>query len=190
MKCRQCSDDLTAYIDGELPAPMAEQIKDHLKECPPCESEYRDLREAGVFIESHAADVEPVPELWNNLRSRIAEMPPPTNSSGFFRFLVMNRWVAATATVAATVVLALGIWGYMRYQDSQRELQSYMNHYLEQRSLMEQIHSQQLHRASYNPGGDGEREDIVVDNPFAVAGNPFAGTRPVSLDNPFQTEAR
>jgi anti-sigma factor RsiW len=190
MNCRQCSDDLTAYIDGELPDQMAEQIKVHLKECPPCDSEYRDLREAGVFIESHAGDVAPVPELWNNLRSRIAEMPPPTNSSGFFRFLVMNRWVAATATVGATVVLAIGIWSYMRYQDSQQELQSYMNQYLEQRSLMEQIHSQQIRRANYSPATIADREDIIVDNPFAVTGNPFAGMRPVSLDNPFQTEAR
>jgi hypothetical protein len=183
MDCRKCSHELTAYLDGELPVNVAERMRQHLEECPPCHAELRDLKDAAVFVEAHVREVEPVPELWNNLRSRIADMPAPAGNSGFFHFMIMNRWAAAVATLAATVVLAFGLWGYMQYQASEKEFESYMSEYLLMRTVAERLHSVQLRQAKH----------IVADGRMAglrPAENPFVELRPASLTNPFMSEER
>ncbi|MGA2261721.1 MAG: zf-HC2 domain-containing protein [Acidobacteriota bacterium] len=183
MDCQQCSDNLTAYIDGELVDPDAEQMRRHLEKCPPCNTEFQDLRDSATFVVLHAQALEPVPEIWNNLRSRIVEMPAPTGSFGFFRLLVVNRWATAAATLAATVVLALGLWGYMRYQQSQSEIESYMNDYVQRRNISEQLHTLQLMEA-LKKSSDAEATGL------GSMENPFAEIRPVSYSNPFRAEQK
>jgi hypothetical protein len=183
MDCRLCSEELTAYLDGELPRPAAERIRRHLEECPPCQDELQALRGAAAFVESHARDVEPVPEIWNNLRARIAAMPAPAGRSGFFQFLVVNRWAAMAATLAATAVLALGLWGYLAHQASQRALESYMNDYLVMRSVTERLHAVEARQWRHLRSEAG-----VAWTP--VSENPFVDQRPVTLANPFVSEVR
>ncbi|MBZ5500274.1 MAG: zf-HC2 domain-containing protein [Acidobacteriia bacterium] len=183
MDCRQCNDDLTAYIDGELADSTADEMSRHLEKCRPCHDEYQDLRDSAVFVVSHTQELEPVPEIWNNLRSRIAEMPAPADAFGFFRFLVVNRWAAATATLAATLILALGLWGYMQYQQSQNELETYMNDYIQMRTITERLHTLQLMEADNTP------PSVETAAPGSVE-NPFADIRPVSYSNPFRSEER
>jgi negative regulator of sigma E activity len=183
MDCRECRDDLTAYLDGEIPDSVAEQMRRHLEECRPCHAEYRDLRDSASFVELHAGEIEPAPEMWNNLRARIAEMPAPTGSFGIFRLLVMNRWAAATVTLAAMVVLAFGLWGYMQHQQSERELESYMNEYIEMRTIMERLHNLQMTEAQGDPA-------VIESIGSSQMENPFASIRPVSFDNPFRAEGK
>jgi negative regulator of sigma E activity len=183
MDCRQCSDDLTAYLDGELPDSVAERMRRHLEECRPCQAEYKNLRDSASLIELHAKQIEPAPEIWNNLRARIEEMPAPTGSFGFFRFLVINRWAAATVTLAAMVLLAFGLWGYIQYQQSERELESYMSEYIEMRTIMERLHSLQMMEAQGNPS-------VIEAIGSSQTENPFANIRPVSFDTPFRTEEK
>ncbi len=180
MECPECCDNLTAYLDGELADSLVERMKRHLEECEACHAEFRDLRESSDFIVRNARALEPVPEIWNNLRSRIAEMPPPGGSFGFFRFLVLNRWKAAVATIAATVVLAVGLWGYLQYQQSQRELASYMSEYIQKRAIQESMHDLRSNGATGNPSS------VLQGYPD----NPFVNVRPVSFDNPFRSEDR
>jgi len=183
MDCQQCSDDLTAYIDGELDESAARQLKNHLETCDPCRAEYEELRDSATFVSEHAAELEPVPEIWNNLRSRIAELPAPAGSSGVSRLLVMNRWAAMLATVAAMVVLALGLWGFERYEQSRSELESYMNEYIQMRTAQERQYELQMIQ---------ERANALQNEPGAeqTTDNPFADMRPVALTNPFHVEAR
>ena len=183
MDCRLCSDDLTAYLDGELSSSAAEQIRQHLGKCPRCLDDFQALRGAAAFVESHAREVEPVQEIWNNLRARIAEMPAPDGPSGFFQFLVVNRWAAAAATLTSTVVLALGLWGYMERQASQRAFESYMNDYLLMRTVTERLHAVQIRQAKHMLSEGGVTRSSFSENPF------FEG-RPVSLANPFVSEER
>jgi len=183
MDCRLCNDELTAYIDGELSSSAAAEMRKHLEKCPPCHEELQALREAAAFVESHAREVEPVPEIWNNLRARIAEMPAPTGPSGFFQFLVVNRWAAAVATLASTVVLALGLWGYMERQASQRVFESYMNDYLLMRAVTERLHAVQIRQAKHLLSEGGITRWMPSENPFMDG-------RRVSLANPFVSEER
>jgi len=183
MDCRQCSEELTAFIDGELVGGSAEQMKLHLDKCPPCRAEMRELQNSAAFVEMNSRELEPIPEIWNNLRSRIAEMPTPEGSHGFFRFLVMNRWTAAAATLAATAVLALGLWGYLQGQKSSAEFEAYMNDYIQTRMTDEAIHSTKIAEAERNPW----RADLAES---AFPRNPFAQDRPAAIENLFQTEER
>jgi hypothetical protein len=183
MECRLCSDELTAYIDGELSSSSAEKIREHLEKCPPCHEELQALREAAAFVESHAREVEPVPEIWNNLRARIAEMPAPAGPPGFFQFLVVNRWAAAAATLASTAILALGLWGYMERQASQRAFESYMNDYLLMRTVTERLHAVQIRQTKHMMAEGGVARLMLSENPF-VEGRSF------SLANPFISEER
>jgi anti-sigma factor RsiW len=183
MNCRQCSEDLTAFIDGELPGSDAEHLRLHLEMCPPCNAEYRDLSASADFVDTHARDLEPMPEIWNNLRARISEMPSPANSGGIFQFLTVNRWAAAMATLAATVVLAIGIWGYQQHQATEREFETFVNEYLVQRSVAERIHALQI-RQTRNIIPTGEL------TPAAFLENPFAEGRAKSMTNPFQSEEK
>jgi len=183
MDCHKCSEELTALLDGELAESAANAVRSHLEACPPCREEYRDLNESAAFIERHAAELDPIPEIWNNLRARISEMPPPAAARGFFPFLILNRWVAATATLGATLVLFLGMWGYMQYRASDREFQAFVSEYLLQRSIEERIHALQIRQAR-NMASGGK----IIRSAFPE--NPFSELRPASVTNPFQPEER
>jgi hypothetical protein len=184
MDCRKCGDDLTAFIDGEIAGSAAERMKQHLENCSPCRDEFKELKDSAALVESHSGALELDPEIWNNLRARIAEMPAPGDSSGLFRFLVVNRWTTAAATLAATVILSLGLWIYVQYQASEREFQLFVKEYIQTRSAAEQVHSLQLLEAAEK-------------NPFNLEGtglitteNPFADPRTPEITNPFRSEER
>lgn len=183
MDCRQCNEDMTAYMDGELQGAAAEEMRGHLAKCPPCHEEYRDLRDSTALVVAHAGELEPAPEMWNNLRARIAEMPPPSGSFGLFRFLVVNRWAAAVTMIAATVVLAIGMWTYTQHVQSRGELEASLNRYVHTRAAEERIHSRWL--------AEAEKAPTKVDyfGPGDM-GNPFAEMRRVSFTNPFVAEDR
>jgi anti-sigma factor (TIGR02949 family) len=183
MDCRQCNDEVTAYIDGELSTSDVEQMNRHLEKCPPCLAEYRDLKSSTTLVVSHAWELEPSPEIWNNLRSRIAEMPAPASPFGFFQFLVINRWAAALSTMAAIAVLFVGTWGYMQYQQSKSDLEASMQEYIQTRSVAERIHGQLLQAAESAP------VSLEYVGPTNME-NPFAEIRPVSFTNPFKAEDR
>jgi anti-sigma factor RsiW len=183
MDCRQCNDDLTAYLDGELENPFAERMSRHLEICPPCRAECMDLRDSAALVAAHARQLEPAPELWNNLRARVAEMPAPGGSPGLFRFLVVNRWAAALTTLAATAALAVGLWGYLQHKQGDIALETDFNQYVQSRMVTEQLHGIQLMEAQNAPL-DGEFLGPVT------LENPFAGARQVSFTNPFRSENR
>lgn len=178
-----CSDELTAYLDGELSAATAEQLRRHLDMCPPCRDELQALQGAASFVESHAPDVEPDPEIWNNLRARIAAMPTPADRSGFFQFLVVNRWAAMVATLVSVVVLGIGLWSYQAHQASRRALESYMQEYILMRSVTERLYAVEMRQLRLMRSEWG-----VIPTP--PLDNPFVDQRPVSLANPFVSEGR
>jgi hypothetical protein len=86
-------------------------------------------------------------------------------------------------TLAAMVLLAFGLWGYIQYQQSERELESYMSEYIEMRTIMERLHSLQMMEAQGNPS-------VIEAIGSSQTENPFANIRPVSFDNPFRTEEK
>jgi anti-sigma factor RsiW len=158
MVCKDYSEDLTAYLDGELSPSRASEIAAHIRTCRPCSDELSELRRTGDFIGAHSVTLEPRPEMWNNLRARIPVRPEVRGYPDWFQTWLGNRRLAALGSLVATAALVLGLWGYIAHRESQRSLERYMREYVQQRETM-----------------DGR-----LDNPFVVS-------QQISFDNPFRS---
>jgi predicted anti-sigma-YlaC factor YlaD len=171
MDCRRCTDNLTAFLDGELNPSDSERIRQHVDSCPACAGELRALKEAADFVESHRGDLEPRPESWNLIRARISA----EDSRSPARLFAFSRWGIAAAALAVCVMLGAG---YLRYQQVQkRDLDSYIAQYLRERAARSV-------RAARNARG----ADTEIAIPYAH--NPFTEIKSILTDNPFRSEDR
>jgi anti-sigma factor RsiW len=163
MDCKQCAEDLTAFLDGELSRTDSEQIQSHLRACASCSEESESLRKSAAFIESHSRELIPSAESWNLVRARIHERAVVPAR----RFPTFNRFRWALAAIALIAVFALG---YTHYQLIQRKnLDRYISQYVRERqSLLIQS------LASENPN----------------QGNPFMEIKSTVIENPFRSEDR
>ncbi|MCC6978344.1 MAG: zf-HC2 domain-containing protein [Candidatus Melainabacteria bacterium] len=72
--CQVMDEDLSAYLDGELPAPAQEGVNAHLKECPDCLAKFKTLNSTNQFISKGLelpADISV--DLWPAVKSRLNE---------------------------------------------------------------------------------------------------------------------
>jgi anti-sigma factor RsiW len=176
MDCKECTDQLTAFLDAELSAQETEQIRSHLSACKSCADEWLSLRDSKEFIESHVHDLEPSPEAWNMVRARISVKPTAHPPSHFF---APNRWHVAVATLA--LVAATGL-GYFQYQQIQKRaaLDKYISQYIQERQAQRPVRPV---LADTQSGADSDEA-----NPFAD--NPFLEIKATASDNPFRSEDR
>jgi anti-sigma factor (TIGR02949 family) len=106
MNCNKVRTQLSAYLDRELPADQAEEVRSHLAKCPGCTEEYRLLCAAWDALLADKG-IEPSPDfieaLWQRVRGREAEAIVP--GPGHVRLL---KWLPAMA--AGLVVAFLAGW--------------------------------------------------------------------------------
>ncbi len=179
MNCESCSEDLTAYIDGELSETRARDVRAHLDKCGVCRDEHQSLELSARFVETHARELQMRPESWNIVRARISTLQAP--APGLFHLLMSNLWWSTAATALATTVLALGFWGYMRHVESQRDLTHYMSQYIQAREEQEQIHQITPIESDSSATDAGALHPEYVNNPFVTVKS--------SADmNPFRSE--
>ncbi len=173
MDCKQCTDDLTAYQDGELSDKEAKQMRFHLDACPACANEFHSLQKATTFVHSNTRQLEPRLETWNSVRAQIAASQRIASPS---RFLGANRWLIATA--ALLILAGLGL-GYMQYQQIQRRsLERYMAQYIREREAHKQV----------QPFFADMKTKSHAENPHA--NNPFIEIQATPSYNPFRSEDR
>ncbi len=130
MDCRQCAEDLTAFLDGELSEASSGQVQSHLQTCTSCSEELRSLQEAAEFIESHNRRLDPRAGSWNMVRARIRMEKASSPSHSW----LSNRWRLAVAALALVAAFATG---YMQYQQTQkRDLDRYLSEYMQQRQIL------------------------------------------------------
>jgi anti-sigma factor RsiW len=171
MDCQQCSNNLSAHLDGELLSSFEQEVTSHLQGCKKCHHEFRELEASVEFVAMHSRDLELKPDIWNNLRGRIAPMPVPGHLN---RLWGQYRWLTAAAAIAATIVLAIGLWSYVA---EQREIRQYMSDYIAEREREEQVRRTRINAV----------QRIETEAPaFIELENPFGTTRPVSVENPFR----
>jgi anti-sigma factor RsiW len=171
MDCKQCAEDLTAFLDEELSAADSERVRSHLAICVTCADEWRSLKEASDFIESHKNELEPGPESWNMVRARISTV----DSHPSFRFFAPRRWRVALAALAIAAACTVG---YLQYQSIQRRsLSQYMSQYIQDRE-----------RRRQTPSILADAENLQIEVPYAD--NPFIEVTDTLGDNPFRSEDR
>ena len=102
MKCSELRRRLSAYSDGEAPAPVRAEIVRHLDECPVCRRELErltDLRAELVRIE----DVEVRPYLAIRVKQRIADRKTRRAAQGW-----LGRIAIPAGALAVVMLTALG----------------------------------------------------------------------------------
>jgi len=172
MDCRQCAEELTAFLDAELSAADSDRVRSHLRNCTSCSEDLRRLQETADFVEAHNRELQPRPESWNLVQARITASDAARPAS----FWAVNRWRLALATLAIVAAFAVG---YIQHQQMQRrDLDRYMSQYIEQRES--QIKAQPI--ATELETGE------QVDSPYAD--NPFIEIKADVPDNPFRSEDR
>ncbi len=181
MDCERCTEDISAYMDGELDAGLAQQLESHLAGCRACAQEFQGLKASAVFVESHAPELELRPQVWHNVRARISTAPAPARLEGLLDLILGRRWLAAIATVA--LLVTIGTWGYLRHQESQKQLSRYMAEYIQTREMQEQ---REHARSSQTPitVADAGNDRSESDN------NPFVVVQFSPDENPFKSEDR
>lgn len=104
MKCEH-EDELTAFLDGELPPDREAVLKRHLDGCPGCAGAVALLRQT---VSQLRAFPEPAPSaaVRRAVLTRIAQQPPP---SLLQKLIAPRLWVPALALGAAAVAAFL-VW--------------------------------------------------------------------------------
>ena len=170
MDCKRCTEDLTAYLDGELSPADSEQMHSHLATCATCADELRSFQEAAGFLDAHKRELGLRLGSWSAIRARISAEKSPS----WFGFPIPTRWRTAFATLAFVAILAFGYAWYQQVQE--RSLDAYISQYIKAREA-----SRSFHRAVAGANAGFRSQNLALDNPFMEA--------KVGLDlNPFQSE--
>jgi len=181
MNCERTAEEMSAYLDGELSEDLARQVEAHLDGCPACAGELRSLRHAATVVTANVPEIELRPEIWYNVHARVANRPASVRGEGLLKLIFGRRWLAVAAT--AVIALTIGIWGYLRYQDSQEELNQYMSQYIRVRDIQEQMDRSRLDSAALD-GTNGDEDRVES------ARNPFSVVNFSPEENPFRAEDR
>jgi hypothetical protein len=114
MKCEKCREYLEEYVDGELDAKLAAQVKSHTATCAACAKLGEQLSQEQGLYARYQRDIEITPALWAGVEARIkqekaARQPRPLAGllERFSGLFATPRFSPALA--AALVLLAVGI---------------------------------------------------------------------------------
>ena len=136
MECQACHNQLSALIDGELPAGQLGLIESHLGSCPSCREEYESLRLTADLIDRlPPADVA-LPA-WASIRETLLPAPAPGAVFGW-DFFSAEGWAPATATVLALgLSLSLLVPSSVHRLELSQALETYVQQRLSEESLLE-----------------------------------------------------
>ncbi|MBI4614768.1 MAG: zf-HC2 domain-containing protein [Planctomycetes bacterium] len=105
--CAEWREDLTAYLDGELPAARAGAVKHHIENCPACRTETARLEKAGRYLDhlaAPAADPSFASRFWRRVR-REATAPRSATTRARPRWLLPVAIAAGVMAVLAVLFL-------------------------------------------------------------------------------------
>jgi anti-sigma factor RsiW len=174
MNCQICTENLTAYLDGELSRLESDELENHLEICSPCAEERNSLEEAFLFIDNSLPQpLKPSPKIWGHVHSRIAQPAVRSALPGFLQIFQTSRWAPAAAAVAAALVIGLGLWGYFLHRETDQDLNQYMVRYIEARDLEEQMHKADDPPVLYPTHSELQANPFVVETVDTSFSNPF-----------------
>lgn len=116
MRCEECEALLEEYFDGELKAPIAAAVTQHVNTCTACSPMLRQLQHEQHAYDHYQRDVEVSPALWSQIKSGIAEHRISNHTWwAAFAGMFSGSRINMPAT-AAIVMLAVGLTiGVMKY---------------------------------------------------------------------------
>jgi len=173
MDCRECSLEMTAFLDGELPQSRVSEVRSHVDTCPACTRELSDLRKTVDLVSAQHRRIDLHPAGWNKVLVQL-EGTGKHSRQGWLVF-GFARW-QPLAIALTGFGLTVGLWSYQRHIESRRALEHYMIEYVQAREAQEQSHRRLVDRGTVGDSAHPETGD--VENPFLLVrhttgGNPF-----------------
>ncbi|HHW06404.1 MAG TPA: hypothetical protein GXX34_02530 [Clostridia bacterium] len=104
LDCAAVREELSAYIDNELPSAKRQEIEQHLQRCKGCYDEYIELQVTSAIMHS-LRELEPPP----GFRDKVAERLRKEENRGIWRKVAKKPWYSLGA--AAGILLLIGAWG-------------------------------------------------------------------------------
>jgi anti-sigma factor RsiW len=115
VSCKRIQDELSAYLDGQLPDGEKARVREHLATCPRCAAGFEDLKALGRLVDE--LDGMPVPAGFAERVRRSAETPadrraavvrplaasPPQSIGSLLLGGTLTR-------IAAVLMVAFGLW--------------------------------------------------------------------------------
>jgi hypothetical protein len=157
MECRECSSDMTAFLDGELSQTRHHEVRSHIDGCLACARELAAMREAADFVHAHHRNLEPHPAGWNRVQARL-------DSAGKSSW---QGWLAPGFHRWQPVAIALTLCGLMI------GLSSYYQRCIESRSLEHYMTQYEKSRERPVPPQRRDPENPFVEVHQTIQGNPF-----------------
>jgi len=117
MNCDAIREQLSAYLDGELEAEEAEQVREHLASCEACRKELASLEElTGVLraLPRHKAPGEIEREVVTYIERDLL-LRAPTRSQGW---AVVRKTLGMVTLAAASALIAVGV--YVQFHQGER----------------------------------------------------------------------
>lgn len=173
MNCKECTENLSAFLDEELSAVARLEIEAHVSACPSCGRELASLEKSAAFVEEQMEELRPPPALWTSLEGRIRSLGAPTLRS--FSSFTRSRWFEAGVAAAAALVLAVAAWPLLESRRADAELQAYMAQYVEARNSLEQVHRLERSPMSERQHPEFSENPFITDAEMPESGNPFTG---------------
>lgn len=105
--CETVREELSAYIDNELPLSQRQKIEQHLQLCKECYDEYFELQATSAIMRS-LREIEPPPGLKEKVQERLIK----EEKQGIWQKILRRPWHSLGAA-AAGLLLLIGSWNVL-----------------------------------------------------------------------------
>jgi anti-sigma factor RsiW len=113
------TDQLSDYLDDELPAGERDAVDAHMRSCPPCAAVFNDLKR--VVEEAQAIDARPPQtDLWTGIAGRIEASPATASPVVPFTPRQSRRLAFTLPQLAAAAALLMAVSGGITWQVASR----------------------------------------------------------------------
>src|SRR5262245_3375353 len=110
MFARHVTNELSAYLHGELPPDRRGEVAAHLRECAGCRKEYEEIRLGASFAEAMTVTEAP-DSLWEGIEAKLAGAgnPEPRPAAGLNWWSHLPTPVRWAIPLAAALLVAFGV---------------------------------------------------------------------------------
>jgi hypothetical protein len=119
MNCKECKENLSALIDGELEKRENKNMLDHLLTCTKCSEELRSLLTVDKIVKKHSSEIVPDKTLWQNIKSQLKPKKKVIRNplAGFLNILTRQPVFLKRLEIALLAVFAL--FAFLYFTNSQ-----------------------------------------------------------------------
>jgi hypothetical protein len=106
MKCKEANNLISPYMDGELPAPLRQELEFHLNSCQLCWTRYKEMTQLSRIFKSFGEEILPAPDGFKDqVLLRIKEKHNASRPESMRNLI--KSWKKTAAAAAAMVIVAL-----------------------------------------------------------------------------------